>query len=57
MGIGSRGVSADLAAGAEVPALLWASIAVLVIGTLIFGGAALLIYLGQRERRAPPPTP
>jgi hypothetical protein len=28
---GSRGVSADLAAGAKLPALLWASIVLLVV--------------------------
>ncbi len=52
---GSRGVSADLAAGAKLPALLWASIGLLVVGLLILGGAAALIYFGARERRAPAP--
>ena len=52
---GSRGVSADLAAGAKLPALLWASIGLLVFGMLILGGAAALIYFGARERRAPSP--
>jgi hypothetical protein len=52
---GSRGVSADLAAGAKLPALLWASIGVLVFGMLILGGAAALIYFAARERRAPAP--
>jgi hypothetical protein len=50
---GSRGVSADLAAGAKLPALLWASIGLLVLGTLILGSAAALIYFGAHERRAP----
>jgi hypothetical protein len=50
---GSRGVSADLAAGAKLPALLWASISVLVLGLLTLGGAAALIYFGTQERRAP----
>jgi hypothetical protein len=50
----SRGVSADLAAGAKLPALLWASIGLLVLGLLISGGAAALIYAGSRARRAPP---
>jgi hypothetical protein len=50
---GSRGVVADLAAGAKLPALLWASIGVLVLGLLIMGGAAALIYFGGREPRAP----
>ena len=52
---GSRGVSADLAAGAKLPALLWASIILLALGTLTLGGAAALIYFGARERRAPAP--
>ncbi len=50
---GSRGVSADLAAGAKLPALLWASIGLLVFGILILGGAAALIYFGAREPRVP----
>jgi len=50
---GSRGVSADLAAGAKLPALLWASIGLLVFGLLALGGAAALIYFGTRQPRAP----
>ena len=51
---GSRGVLADLAAGAKLPALLWVSIVVLVLGILILGGGAALIYfVGGREPRAP----
>ncbi len=52
---GSRGVSADLAAGAKLPALLWASIGLLVFGLLTLAGAVALIYFGARERRAPAP--
>ena len=52
---GSRGVSADLAAGAKLPALLWASIGLLVIGMLIMGGAAALIYFGVHEQRSTAP--
>ena len=48
---GSRGVSADLAAGAKLPALLWTSISVLAFGLLVAGGGAAMIYLGGRERR------
>ena len=51
----SRGVSADLAAGAKLPALLWVSIGLLVVGMLIMGGAAALIYFGVRERRSTAP--
>jgi hypothetical protein len=53
---GSRGVSADVAAGAKMPGLLWASIGLLVFGLLTLGGAGALIYFGARERRvaAPP---
>jgi hypothetical protein len=50
---GSRAVTADLAAGAKLPALLWASIGVLVFGILILGGGAALIYFGGREPRVP----
>ena len=51
---GSRGVSADLAAGAKLPALLWVSIVLLVVGIAILGGAAALIFFGAREPRAAP---
>jgi hypothetical protein len=50
---GSRGVSADLAAGAKLPALLWASIVLLALGLLTLGGAGALIYFGAREPRGP----
>jgi hypothetical protein len=48
----SRGVSADLAAGAELPPLLWASIGALAAGILILGGAGVLIHLGVRGDRS-----
>lgn len=50
---GSRAVSADLAAGAQLPALMWVSIGVVVFGMLLGGGAATLIYFALRERQAP----
>ena len=50
---GSRAISADLAAGAKLPALLWASLGLLVLGILISGGAAALLYFGAREPRVP----
>lgn len=52
---GSRGVVADLAAGAKLPALLWGSIGLLVFGLLVMGGAGTLIYFGAREPRAATP--
>ena len=53
---GSRGVSADLAAGAKLPALLWASIAVLAFGLLTLSAAAALVYFGVRPRPGPTPS-
>jgi hypothetical protein len=50
---GSRPVSADLAAGAKLPALLWVSIVLLALGVLLVAGALALILLGGRERRVP----
>jgi hypothetical protein len=49
---GTRGVSADVAAGAKLPALLGASIGLLAFGLLLLGGAGALIYFGARERDA-----
>ena len=51
----SRGVFAILAAGAKLPALLWVSIVLLVVGLLIVGGAAAMIYFGARQPRARAP--
>jgi hypothetical protein len=52
---GSRGVAADLAAGAKLPALLWVSIVALALGLLGLAGGLALILTGGRERRAPAP--
>jgi hypothetical protein len=54
---GSRGVSADLAAGAKLPALLWVSITLLGVGLLVLAGGAALIWFGGRERRVPSGSP
>lgn len=52
----TRGVSADLAAGAKLPALLWVSIVLLAVGLLALCGAGALIYFGARERRPGAPA-
>jgi hypothetical protein len=45
---GSRGVSAELAAGATLPALPWASVGLAVVGLLILAGAVALIHATAR---------
>jgi hypothetical protein len=50
---GSRGISAELAAGARMPALLWASVGLAAFGLLILGGAVALIRSTARNRPAP----
>ena len=47
----SRGVIAMLAAGAQLPALLWVSIVLLVAGLIMLCGAGAIIYFGAREPR------
>ena len=54
---GSRGVVADVGVGAKVPALIWVSLGLLVIGLLMVAGAAALIYFGARKPRGEPVTP
>jgi hypothetical protein len=48
----STGVTADVSIGAELDALLWVAIGVLLIGVLALGLGALLLYLGIPRRRA-----
>jgi uncharacterized protein DUF4389 len=50
----SRGVSAEVAIGAEVDPLLWIGIGLLVAGGLLAAGGALAITAGVHRRRAPP---
>jgi Domain of unknown function (DUF4389) len=54
---GSRGVSAEVAIGAELDSLLWIGIGLLVVGGLLAAAGALAITAGVRGRRAPPTTP
>lgn len=54
---GSRGVVADVGAGAKVPALIWVSLGVLLIGLLLVGSAAAMIWFGAREPRGEPRAP
>jgi hypothetical protein len=46
----SRGVSSDLSIGAELDAVLWIGIGLLVAGGLVAAGAALAITAGVRRR-------
>ena len=50
----SRGVSAEVAIGAELDPLLWIGIGLLVVGGLLAAGGALAITAGVHRRRAPP---
>jgi hypothetical protein len=50
---GTRGVAADLAVGAKLPALLWVSLGLLLFGLIILAGGVALIYFGAREPRTP----
>jgi hypothetical protein len=42
---GSAGVAADVSAGAEAPFLTWLAVVLIVLGVLLLGAAALLMYL------------
>jgi hypothetical protein len=46
----ARGVSAELAIGAELDAILWIGIGLLVVGALLAAAAALAITVGARRR-------
>ena len=46
---GSAGVDANLAIGAELPALLWAGVGLLAAGALVLGLGVLMIVLGARR--------
>jgi hypothetical protein len=53
----SRGVSADVSAGAEANFLLWLAIGLLVVGLLVLAGGVAMIYLGaRRATTAAPPA-
>ena len=54
---GSRGVAADIDAGAKLSFLLWVSIGLLLGGVLVVGGSTALIVLAARTRRPPPAPP
>ncbi len=54
---GSRGVAADMSVGAKLPALVWVSLGVLLLGLVLLGVATTLIYFGARERPAESPAP
>jgi Domain of unknown function (DUF4389) len=45
---GSRGVAAELSAGAEANFLLWLAIGLLIAGVLLLGGGAAIIVFGAR---------
>ena len=52
----SRGVSSELAIGAELDSVLWIGIGLLVAGALLAALAALAISAGIRRRRRAPPS-
>jgi hypothetical protein len=54
---GSPGVSADIAVGVDVPALLWVSVGTIAIGALLLALGATLIALGRRGRDTAPSVP
>ncbi len=49
---GSPGVSADVTAGAQIPALIWAAIGISIFGALLLAGAVLMLLAGMRRQSA-----
>jgi hypothetical protein len=54
---GSRGVVADIDAGAKMSFLLWVAIGLLLGGVFVVGGSTALIVLAARTRQPPPAPP
>jgi len=52
----SRGVAADVSAGAEANFLLWLAIGLLVVGLLVLAGGVAMIYLGARRATSASPA-
>jgi hypothetical protein len=53
----SRGVSAELRAGAEAKFLLWLAIGLLVVGVLLLAGGVTMIVIGARGAATTAPVP
>ena len=51
----SRGVSSEVSIGAELDSVLWIGLALLGVGALLAGGAALAVTAGIRRGRRPEP--
>ncbi|HEY2600623.1 MAG TPA: hypothetical protein VGI67_03630 [Thermoleophilaceae bacterium] len=54
---GSRGVAADVGVGAKLPALVWVSLGLLLVGLALLASAVTLIYFGARQPPTSRPTP
>jgi hypothetical protein len=54
---GSRGVAADVGVGAKLPALVWVSVGLLLVGLAVLASGVTLIYFGARQPPTSPPTP
>jgi hypothetical protein len=51
----SRGVSSEVSIGAELDSVLWVGLALLAVGALLAGAAALAVTAGIRRGRRPEP--